>query len=68
MNKKIHLSLAKMSGEEKGFINKAFESNWVTQMGPNVNGFEKDLKTYFDNKNRNQPNTEQITCFFIFRQ
>ena len=48
MNKKIHLSLAKMSGKEKEFINEAFDTNWVTPMGPNVTGFEKDLVGYFD--------------------
>ena len=35
-----------MSGEELKFINEAFETNWVVPLGPNVNGFEGDLKEF----------------------
>lgn len=42
-NKKIWLSLATMSGREQDFIREAFDSNWVVPLGPNVDGFEKDL-------------------------
>lgn len=45
-NKKIWLSLAKMSGWEQDFIQEAFETNWVVPLGPNVDGFEKDLENY----------------------
>jgi dTDP-4-amino-4,6-dideoxygalactose transaminase len=45
-NKKIILSLAKMSGREQKFIKEAFDSNWVVPLGPNVNGFEDDLAKY----------------------
>lgn len=48
MNKRIYLSLAKMSGREQDFINEAFDTNWVAPLGPNVTGFEKDLEAYFD--------------------
>ena len=48
MNKRIYLSLAKMSGREQGFINEAFDTNWVAPLGPNVTGFEKDLEAYFN--------------------
>ena len=43
----IHLCLAHMSGFEQKYIQDAFDSNWVVPMGPNVNGFEDDLKQYF---------------------
>lgn len=43
---RIRLSLAHMSGKELGFVQEAFESNWVTSLGPNVTGFEKDLEEY----------------------
>lgn len=46
MNNRIWLSLAKMSGKEQGFIKEAFDTNWVVPLGPNVDGFEKDLETY----------------------
>ena len=47
-NKKIWLCLAHMSeaGEEMKFIKEAFDSNWVVPLGPNVNGFEKDLEEF----------------------
>ena len=48
MNKRIYLSLAKMSGREQDFIKEAFDTNWVAPLGPNVAGFEKDLEAYFD--------------------
>ncbi len=46
MTKKIWLSLAHMSGHEQKFIQEAFDTNWVVPLGPNVNGFEEDLKKY----------------------
>lgn len=35
-----------MSGNEQSFVNEAFDTNWVAPLGPNVNGFEKDLQNY----------------------
>lgn len=46
MKKKIWLSLAHMCGKEQQFIQEAFDTNWVVPLGPNVDGFEKDLKEY----------------------
>ncbi|GAE21169.1 DegT/DnrJ/EryC1/StrS family aminotransferase [Bacteroides pyogenes] len=43
---KIYLCLAHMSGKEQDFIKEAFDTNWVVPLGPNVNGFEEDLKTF----------------------
>ena len=45
--KRIYLCLAHMSDEglEQKYI-KAFDTNWVVPLGPNVNGFEKDLETF----------------------
>lgn len=37
-----------MSGNEQPYIKEAFDSNWVAPLGPNVNGFEKDLESYLD--------------------
>ena len=45
-NKKIYMCLAHMSGREKGFIDEAFDTNWVVPLGPNVNGFEQDLEEF----------------------
>lgn len=35
-----------MSGKEQAFIQEAFDTNWVVPLGPNVNGFEEDLKQF----------------------
>lgn len=46
MNKRIYLCLAHMSGKEQQYIQEAFDTNWVVPLGPNVNGFEEDLRQY----------------------
>lgn len=43
---RIYLCLAHMSGEEQKFIKEAFDTNWVVPLGPNVNGFEAELKEF----------------------
>lgn len=49
MNKeKIWLSSPHMGGNEIKYINSAFEENWIAPLGPNVNGFEEDIKNYLD--------------------
>ncbi len=35
-----------MNGREQQYVAEAFETNWVTPLGPNVQGFEKDLEEY----------------------
>ncbi|MFR9545236.1 MAG: aminotransferase class V-fold PLP-dependent enzyme [Rikenellaceae bacterium] len=44
--KPIYLCLAHMGGREQDFIQEAFDTNWVVPLGPNVNGFEGDLKDF----------------------
>ena len=46
MNDKIWLSSPHLGGNEKNFVNQAFESNWIAPLGPNVNGFESDISAY----------------------
>ena len=45
---RIYLCLAHMSeaGIEQKYIQEAFDSNWVVPLGPNVNGFEKELEAF----------------------
>ena len=50
MNKRIWLSLAHMGGHEQKFIQEAFDTNWVVPLGPNVNGFEHDLRAYHNDE------------------
>ena len=60
MGKRVLLCLAHMSGREIDFIQEAFKDNWVVPLGPNVNGFEDDLKTYLSNSDCN----EQQSCVY----
>ncbi|TKC05284.1 DegT/DnrJ/EryC1/StrS family aminotransferase [Pedobacter frigoris] len=46
MNNKIWLSSPHMGGGEQKYVNEAFDTNWVAPLGPNVMGFEHDLKKY----------------------
>lgn len=46
MNSRIWLSSPHMGGNEQKYIQDAFAENWVAPLGPNVNGFEKDLENF----------------------
>ena len=50
--KRIYLCLAHMSedGMEQKYVKEAFDTNWVVPLGPNVNGFEKDLEDFVNQK------------------
>ena len=43
---RIYLCLAHMGGQEMRYVQDAFDSNWVTPLGPNVDAFENELATY----------------------
>jgi dTDP-4-amino-4,6-dideoxygalactose transaminase len=47
---KIYLSSPHMGGSEQKFVNEAFDTNWIAPLGPNVDGFEKDIQHYLGNK------------------
>lgn len=47
---KIWLSSPHMSGKERTYIEKAFATNWIAPLGPNVDGFENDLRNYLGEK------------------
>lgn len=53
-NNRIYLCLAHMSEEglEQKYIKEAFDTNWVAPLGPNVDGFEKDLERFCESKKR----------------
>ena len=50
MKSKIWLSSPHMGEEELNFVREAFNTNWIAPLGPNVNGFEKDLCDYTGTK------------------
>lgn len=52
---KIYLSSPHMGGAEQDFVNEAFATNWIAPLGPNVTGFENDLKSYLQNSNTEMP-------------
>lgn len=46
MQEKIWLSSPHMGGNEMKYVNEAYNTNWIAPLGPNVNGFEDDIKSY----------------------
>ncbi len=40
-----------MGGSEQKFVNQAFDTNWIAPLGPNVDGFENDIKSYLGDNN-----------------
>jgi len=48
MQDKIWLSSPHMGGNELKYIHEAFDANWVAPLGPNVDGFEKDLERFLN--------------------
>ncbi|PCD09423.1 aminotransferase DegT [Peribacillus simplex] len=43
---KILLASPHMSGYEMQYIQEAFDTNWIAPLGPNVDGFEKEIQEY----------------------
>ena len=62
MRDRIYLCLAHMSGREMDFIKEAFDTNWVVPMGPNVNGFEKDLEEFVNKRKDKTPLDRKVVC------
>lgn len=44
------------------FIQQAFDQNWVVPMGPNVNGFEKDLEAFVNRREVSEPLDKKVVC------
>jgi dTDP-4-amino-4,6-dideoxygalactose transaminase len=49
MKEKIWLSSPHMGQEELEYVKDAFATNWIAPLGPNVDGFEKDLEAFLKN-------------------
>ena len=62
MRKRIYLCLAHMSeaGLEQKYIKEAFDTNWVVPLGPNVNGFEKELEEFLRPVGSKRPEVERV--------
>lgn len=48
MKEKIWLSAPHMGGDELKFVQEAFETNWISPVGPNISAFEEELAAYND--------------------
>ena len=59
---RILLCLAHMSGREQDFIKEAFDQNWVVPLGPNVNGFEKDLEEFVNERVGEAPLDKKVVA------
>lgn len=62
MRERILLCLAHMSGKEQDFIKEAFDQNWVVPLGPNVNGFEKDLEAFVNEREGALPLHKEVVA------
>ena len=62
MRERILLCLAHMSGKEQDFIKEAFDENWVVPLGPNVNGFEKDLEEFVNDREWAEPLHREVVA------
>ena len=51
-----------MSGKEQDFIKEAFDQNWVVPLGPNVNGFEKDLDEFVNEREGKAPLDKKVVA------
>lgn len=40
---RIYLSAPHMGGDELGFVHEAFETNWLSSVGPHITAFEEEL-------------------------
>lgn len=61
-NERILLCLAHMSGKEQHFIKEAFDQNWVVPLGPNVDGFEKDLEEFVNRRENADPLHKKVVA------
>jgi len=62
--KRIYLCLAHMSedGAEQRYVKEAFDTNWVVPLGPNVNGFEKDLEDFVNGSGLEDCDANHAPC------
>jgi len=46
-NPRIYLSKPHIGDQEFQYVTQAFEENWISTVGPNINAFEESLANYF---------------------
>ncbi len=45
-NDRIYLSSPHMGGTEQHYVQEAFDTNWISPVGPNIDGFEEAIADY----------------------
>ncbi len=50
LQNKIWLSSPHMGGTEQHYVKEAFDTNWIAPLGPNVTGFENDIRNYLSDE------------------
>ena len=45
MSKRIYLSPPHLDGRERELMLQAYDSNWITTLGPQVDAFEREIST-----------------------
>ncbi|MDD6207628.1 MAG: aminotransferase class I/II-fold pyridoxal phosphate-dependent enzyme [Clostridiales bacterium] len=58
-SKRIFLSSPTMNGREMGYIQEAFDTNWIAPLGKNVDGFECELGEYLKSHQGEQRQGEE---------
>jgi dTDP-4-amino-4,6-dideoxygalactose transaminase len=48
---KIYLSAPHMGNNELTYVKQAFETNWISPLGPNINAFEREIQIKTNTKN-----------------
>lgn len=46
MSERIYLSPPHLGQKEREYVQQAFDTNWIAPLGPNVDGFERDIQDY----------------------
>ena len=62
--KKIPLATPAMHTEERKYIQKAFETNWISPLGPNIDEFENTVAAYVEHLLALPFRLERRRCIF----
>ena len=48
--KRLWMASSTMHGEEQKYVKEAFDTNWLSTVGENLNEFEKSVREYLNQK------------------
>lgn len=61
---RVFLSSPTMHGEELGFIQEAFDTNWIAPIGNNINQFEQELASFVGIESWGSSNVGNLSLTF----